>query len=418
MNELHRAALYGSATRTLSLVSSGYCDIDQGTPSDGFTPLMIATFNGHSCVAQILLDNGASVSKVDDGGFTAVHFAAQEGQLALTKLLVKAGSDLEATSSRKGCTPLHLAAGRGHSEVMSALIDAGANPNSRMLDGGTPIHGAVQDGHLEAMRVLLRAKADPSLPATNSAGVTSVPLNAAAEAGHLEVVRELVEQVGLRGCGGATGGADALEAAAKNENMEIMAILTDGGAFDTGSALDSAASHGREKAVKFLLQQQEGQSSFERLSYVNARDPTGKTVVVGAIEFAGFSSARIARLLVDAGADTSWAVRLTDKKGRVKFNDTPLALTELYLRQKKICGKDATEAQLKNLEAIRRLLLRVEAVHAASWRWHNEIPPAVHSTTEDKTKTKIASAPLVAMLPILRRRATRRDVVLAALDRW
>lgn len=418
MYELHLAARYGSVQRTLSLLSSGYCDIDQGTTGDGLTPLMTAAYNGHLRVAQILLDNGASVSKVDDGGFTAVHFAAQEGHLAVTKLLVKAGSDLEAVSSPRGSTPLQLAAGKGHAEVMSALIEAGANPNSRSLDGGTALYVAVQDGHIQAVRVLLRAKADPSLPVTTSGGVTYVPLDAAAGGGHLEVVRELIQQVGISGCGGATGGVDALENAAKNQDMEMMATLTDGGVVDKGSALRTAAFHGREKAVKFLLQQQERKSSFDRVSYANARSATGETALAYAIEFASFTSARVARLLVNAFAGTSWPMRLTDDEGRVKFSGTPLGLTDSCLRQKKIGGKDATKAQLQNLEAIRRLLLRVEAVHAASWLWHNEMPPAVNSAAEGKTKAKIASAPLVAMLPILRRRARRRDVLSAALNRW
>lgn len=65
----------------------------------------------------------------------------------MTKLLVKAAADLEATISNIGGTPLHLAAEGGRPEIMGVLIEAGANPNNRLLDGATPLYRAAQDGH-------------------------------------------------------------------------------------------------------------------------------------------------------------------------------------------------------------------------------------------------------------------------------
>ncbi len=118
---------------------------------------------------------------------------------------------LEAADSR-GETPLLTAADEGHVEVMSALIEAGANPNSRSWIRGTPLFVAAQEGHMDAVKMLLRAKADPLLNHDRFIGgdLQYVPLDIAAENGQFKVVRELLQQTGIEGCGGGSGGLNAL----------------------------------------------------------------------------------------------------------------------------------------------------------------------------------------------------------------
>ena len=170
--------------------------------------------------------------------------------------------------------------------------------------------------------------------------------------------------------------------------------------------------------MKFLLQQQEWKASGERAGYLDTRSPLGRTPLLWSIEAC---SPRITRMLVDAGADTMTAVRLTtaDGSGRVVFNGTPLAFAGWFLSVKRVRREDATESQLHSWEAIRRLLMRVEAVHAVCWLWTSDAPPVAHAAEEGSGRAVIAtSTPLVSMLPILRRRAGRPRVLLAALFRW
>ena len=68
----------------------------------------------------------------------------------MTKLLVKAGADLEAKTPTTGGKPLHLAAEQGHSEVLSVLIEEGADINSPGSDGATPLYIAALNGHVGA----------------------------------------------------------------------------------------------------------------------------------------------------------------------------------------------------------------------------------------------------------------------------
>lgn len=84
------------------------------------------------------------------------------------------------------------------------LVEAGANLNNRGLDGSTPLYTAAMKGHVGA--VIIRAKANPLLTHSNSPGVTFVPLDTTVEHGHVEEVRELLQEHGVEGCGGTSGG--------------------------------------------------------------------------------------------------------------------------------------------------------------------------------------------------------------------
>lgn len=437
-NNLHQAASQASVELTAAVLSTGI-DIDMGN-ENGVTPLMISSAGGDPRVASLLLEKGANVAVVAEGGFTALHFSSQQGNLIVTKMLVQAGGGIEATDTR-GFTPLHMAADRGHWQVMSVLIEAGANRDTRLPLGSTPLFSASLKGHVAAVRVLLRAGANPRLSKTLSRqempgpiyplceGYTCSPLDIAAQECHTGVVRELIQQCGIDGCGGASGGLFALRVAAQQQHVDIMKLLLDAGVADTGRALLDAIVSGREESVTFLVRQQQRKRSPAGVSgYVNVCAHDGATPLLSAVSFAR-SSARVVRLLIDAGADASLVVEPKNSTGGLFFKGTPLNLATSCLLSKRVQGKDATEEQLNRLEAIRRLLSRVEAVHAVSWLWTSRSSgdaPDVARTAESSTRTNsMVSAPtpptptpLTSMLPILRRRARRPCVLLAPLLRW
>ncbi|CAM9237349.1 unnamed protein product [Ectocarpus sp. 12 AP-2014] len=418
-NELHLAVLAGSIERTLAVLATGSVDIDQGDAA-GATPLMMAAVKGNAHIVEILLRKGANVSMVDNGGVTALHFSAEQGLVvAVAKLLARAGADLEAKITTTRHTPLHLAALYGRSEMVGALIEAGANPDSRVPSGATALHMAVVKGHLDMLRELIRGKANPSLINTDPPEyLPTVPLDLAAEYGHSDMVRELVQEFGVKGCDVANDGQLALRAAARKQHLDVMTILTEAGVVDTaGLAFCSAAANGREESVKFLLRQRckESNSSSVDDVYINAR-PNGCTPLAASIRSCSSQAPRIVRLLIDAGADTTSAVRVTNSQGELEFNGTPLAFTATCLR-KKFCteGKPATEEHLHRLEATRRLFLRVEAVHAVSWLWPSDAPVISHGA---RSSPKPPLSALRLMLPILKRRAKRRSVLVAAFLRY
>ncbi|CAM9884700.1 unnamed protein product [Pylaiella littoralis] len=430
LNMLHEAAGEGDVHCTIAIVSMGLIDINQREPK-GCTPLMFAVGMGHAPVVKVLLNRGANVSIEADDGFTALHLSAQNGHLAVAKMLIEAGAELEATDTM-GSTPLYSASLRGHWRVMRALIEAGANVDTCRPDGERPLFITAFEGHTQGTRELLHAKADPSLTKTMKRP-DIVALDMAAQNGHLGVVRELIQHVGIEGCGGPSEGEIALRAAAHNGHTDIVKFLADSRVVGTCLTLLAAALHGQERSMRCLLQQSEGPDN------VNSCNPyDGQTPLMASITS---YSPRVARLLIDAGADTASAVRHLDESGEVVFNDTPLAYTvdslsrrtdelnngtdtsenDAFLRKHyAITGKYDVGEKLRRLESIHRLLLQVDAVHAISWLWPGDVPAIAHASEGPRT-TKAAPTQLTqltVMLRVTRRGFRRRDVPLAAFCRY
>ncbi|CAN0499430.1 unnamed protein product [Ectocarpus sp. 12 AP-2014] len=414
VNQLHEAAREGSTWLTAAILSTGSIDIDERDPS-GATPLYHAIYNDHPGVVSILLSKGASVSATNDDGNTALHLSAFKGNVVVTKMLLKAGASV-AVLGAQGATPLHVAAEKGNIEVVKVLMHAGADVNSRMPSGETPLYGAAWAGWVDVVRELLRAKANPLLTRVNLAW-QHLPLDTAAQNGRLGVVLELLQRFGIRGCGGAGGGVTALRMAAMKPHLDVMIALTTAGVVDTGIALVTAASFGHGDVVKFLIQQRDGKPSGKP-TYVNhPRDPCGRTPLICNIDFGLYPSCspKVVRLLVDAGADTTSAVHFYTEPGKAPLVATPLSVVTNALHQKAAYGTAIPDELLHRLGLIRRLLLRVEAVHATSWLWQKRVPRiglAARGSSNPKIKATSTTGPqLRTMLPILRRRADERGFV-------
>ena len=416
MNELHVAAAAGSLRGVRELLSRGTIDIDSCNP-DGASPLTLAAERGHTPVVKYLVDVGAYPYSVTHQGCTALHLACVNGHVDACKLLIGVRDlELEAATN-DGYTFLHLCAMGNHTHVMKILIGAGEDTDSRLPDGRTPMHIAAMEGHVDALRILLRARANPLLTSRTTAVDTYVPLDTAVRHGHLEIVRELIRHFGLEGCAGASGGTEALRLAAQNNHVDILALLVEEGVEDIGTALLGAIAYGREVPVKILLQLK-GRGGRNTKPYVDTRAMIGDglpgTPLLVAIGFVRHQPLpRIVRMLIDAGADATSVVSTRAQEPR----GTPLDFVTRFIREKKVDGQEATEEQLHKLEAIRRLLLTVEAVHATSWLWQEDVSSLAHRA-EGKRRTETPSTPLRMMLPVLRIRATKCGLTPETAFRW
>ena len=111
---------------------------------DGWTCLHAAAYNGHLAICRLLLDKGAQLEAKDSGGGTPLHWAASRGHVEIFRLLCDRGADVEARN-RWGMRPLYCAAMEGHISVVKELIEErNARINSRNDYGRTALRYARQ----------------------------------------------------------------------------------------------------------------------------------------------------------------------------------------------------------------------------------------------------------------------------------
>jgi len=99
---------------------------------------------------------------IPHGGETALMFAAREGDLESTKLLVAAGANVNDTDAW-GVSATTLAAHSGFTDLVEFLLQKDANPNAAEA-GFTALHNAIMRRDQRMVKALLEHGADPNAP--------------------------------------------------------------------------------------------------------------------------------------------------------------------------------------------------------------------------------------------------------------
>ena len=79
----------------------------------------------------------------NQGGMTALHLAARQGNIETVKTLLEAGADVNAVSAGDKTSPLLIATINGRFDLGKRLLDHGADPNLASEAGATPLYAAV-----------------------------------------------------------------------------------------------------------------------------------------------------------------------------------------------------------------------------------------------------------------------------------
>ena len=124
-------------------------------------PVVDAASRGDAETLRQLLRDGADVNEAQGDGMTALHHAADLGDLELAKVLIYAGINIDAGTRIGHYTALHIASRAGRAEIVKALLDAGARVDARTTNSGVmPIHLAAASGDSATVGALLAAGAD------------------------------------------------------------------------------------------------------------------------------------------------------------------------------------------------------------------------------------------------------------------
>ena len=122
-------------------------------PAD--SPIADAAMRNDSDAVYNLLERGEDVNAAQGDGMTALHWSAENGDLAMVEVLLSAGANFNSTTRLGSYTPLHLASKMGHGEVIRALLGNGQDPNITAISGMTPLHYAAASGSADAVDVLV-----------------------------------------------------------------------------------------------------------------------------------------------------------------------------------------------------------------------------------------------------------------------
>lgn len=123
------------------------------------TALHFAAESGNMEIVKMLLDAKANPNAQDRTGKTPVTVAAERGKMDVLKALLAAGGDVNARDQVQG-SPLLWASGLGTTETVVLLLDANANPNIQDVNGMTPLMWAAGVGKPETVSVLIAKGAD------------------------------------------------------------------------------------------------------------------------------------------------------------------------------------------------------------------------------------------------------------------
>ena len=157
------AAMRGDRDAVRALLKQG-ADVS-AAKGDGMTALHFAAERGDTAMTEMLVYAGANVAAVTRiGQYTPLHLASRTGNASVVQALLKAGASVSARTTNSGVTSLHLAASSGNAEVVTLLLDHGADADAKESEWGqTPLMFAAAENRVEAIRVLLERGADATI---------------------------------------------------------------------------------------------------------------------------------------------------------------------------------------------------------------------------------------------------------------
>lgn len=118
-------------------------------------------------LTQLIIENNLQYKPIDANNLTILHYAVQQNNYNLVKNIIELMCDFNKkkyfldVKDIFGRTPLHSAASKGNEDIISILLEKGADVNALTASGETPIMKAVSFCNRNAIIKLIEYGADP-----------------------------------------------------------------------------------------------------------------------------------------------------------------------------------------------------------------------------------------------------------------
>ena len=169
--------------------------VDAHCTEDGRTPLHLAAASGNLEVTRMLLSANADVNAFDGSNRTPLHVAVTWRARDIITELLKQGADPHLVDLDL-LAPMCYAARMADLDLLRFMVESGMDVNEgACYEFSTPLHVAVRNGKWKIIRFLLENGADPCAKDVDG----TMPLMLAARYGHASLVESLLESLELRG---------------------------------------------------------------------------------------------------------------------------------------------------------------------------------------------------------------------------
>lgn len=121
--------------------------------NNGWQNIHQAIFEGNMKNIHLIL-NEKNIKATTKAGLTPLHMAIKIRDLALVKLLVNKGADVDAQDN-KGFSPLYYAVMQNQIAIAKFLLDNEADPNLTNTIGNAPLHNIAYNNRFEMLELFM-----------------------------------------------------------------------------------------------------------------------------------------------------------------------------------------------------------------------------------------------------------------------
>uniref|UniRef100_A0A3Q1EZI1 KN motif and ankyrin repeat domains 4 n=2 Tax=Acanthochromis polyacanthus TaxID=80966 RepID=A0A3Q1EZI1_9TELE len=160
---LHYSVSHSNFSVVKLLLDTGLCETDNVNKA-GYTPVMLAALTAAESpddleVAQQLLKLGDVNARSRQAGQTALMLAVSHGRVAMVKLLLSCGANVNA-QDREGSTALMCASEHGHTNIVRLLLETGRCDTSLVDKNGQTALSVAEGASHQDIVDLLKAPAE------------------------------------------------------------------------------------------------------------------------------------------------------------------------------------------------------------------------------------------------------------------